>query len=129
MSVSVTDSQAENVIGTNTYFKGKVFLNGALHVDGQYEGEAIEASVVTIGLTGKVKANISAQTVTIGGIVIGNIYATDRVLLLSTAKVHGEIHTAELVVQKGVLYKGNCEVSSLQSEGIVHQIKQLYEAS
>ena len=106
MNVSVTDSQAENVIGTNTYFKGKVFLKGSLHVDGKYEGEAIEASAVTIGLTGKVKANISAQTVTIGGIVIGNIYATDRVLLLSTAKVHGEIHTAELVVQKGVLYRG-----------------------
>ncbi|MFN3247273.1 MAG: polymer-forming cytoskeletal protein, partial [Leptonema sp. (in: bacteria)] len=61
---------------------------------------------------GKVKTNITASTVIVEGIVIGNIYAKNRVMLMPTARILGDITTPELVIQNGVILEGRCMISN-----------------
>ena len=65
-----------------------------------------------IGPQGKIKTNINAISVIIEGLVIGNINATNRVLLMPTAKILGDIKTPELIIQKGVILEGRCAISN-----------------
>ena len=46
------------------------------------------------------------------GLVIGNISATGRVMLMPTAKVLGDIKTPELIIQNGVILEGRCTIAN-----------------
>ncbi len=103
---------ANNVIGENSYFSGKFLINGSLRIDGRFEGKYLQADQLYIGPNGKVKTNINAVSVIIEGLVIGNINATNRVLLMPTAKILGDIKTPELIIQNGVILEGRCTISN-----------------
>jgi cytoskeletal protein CcmA (bactofilin family) len=79
-----------------------------LTIDGKYDGSKLEAGELYVGKTGKVKADIKADFIIVEGIVIGNIHSNNRIILMPTAKVIGNIKTNELIIQKGVVFEGNC---------------------
>jgi cytoskeletal protein CcmA (bactofilin family) len=103
---------ASNVIGENSYFTGTFLINGSLRVDGRFEGKLLQAEQLYIGKTGKLRTNIVAVSVIIEGLVIGNISASSRVLLMPTAKILGDIKTPELIIQNGVILEGRCTISN-----------------
>ncbi|HNK96414.1 MAG TPA: polymer-forming cytoskeletal protein, partial [Leptospiraceae bacterium] len=41
----------------------------------------------------------------------GNIYASERVVLLSTCRLYGDIITPKLFIEEGVLFEGKCTVN------------------
>lgn len=101
-----------NLIGENSYFSGRFLINGSLRIDGRFEGRYLQADQLYIGPTGKIKTNINAVSVIIEGLVIGNINASNRVLLMPTAKIYGDIKTPELIIQNGVILEGRCTISN-----------------
>ena len=103
---------SNNIIGENSYFTGNFYINGSLRIDGRFEGKYLQAEQLYIGPQGKIKTNINAVSVIIEGLVIGNINATNRVLLMPTAKILGDIKTPELIIQKGVILEGRCTISN-----------------
>jgi cytoskeletal protein CcmA (bactofilin family) len=103
---------AVNVIGENSYFSGKFVINGSLRVDGRFEGRSLQAEQLYIGPHGKIRTNIEAASVIVEGLVIGNINATSRVLLMPTARILGDIKTPELIIQNGVILEGRCIVAN-----------------
>ncbi len=103
---------ASNIIGANSYFTGKFIINGSLRVDGHFEGKYLQADQLYIGPTGKIRTNINATSVIVEGLVLGNINATNRVLLMPTAKILGDIKTPELIIQNGVILEGRCTISN-----------------
>ena len=60
------------------------------------------------------------------GIVMGNITATARILLLPTARVLGDIKTPELIIQDGVVLQGRCTISHFQIDNTQQYIEELY---
>jgi cytoskeletal protein CcmA (bactofilin family) len=103
---------ANNVIGENSYFTGTFIINGSLRIDGRFEGKTLQAEHIYIGHSGKLKTNINAVSVIVEGMVIGNITASSRVMLMPTAKVLGDIKTPELLIQNGVILEGRCTISN-----------------
>ncbi|OHD68404.1 MAG: cell division protein [Spirochaetes bacterium RBG_16_49_21] len=103
---------ASNVIGENSYFTGTFVINGSLRIDGRFEGKYLQAEQLYIGALGKIKTNINAVSVIIEGMVIGNINASSRVLLMPTARILGDIKTPELIIQNGVLLEGRCTIAN-----------------
>ena len=100
-----------STIGPNSYFTGRFFINGSLKIDGKFEGKSLQAEQLYIGVTGKVKTNILANSVIVEGVIIGNITARNRVMLLPTAKILGDIRTPELIIQNGVILEGRCMIA------------------
>jgi cytoskeletal protein CcmA (bactofilin family) len=103
---------ANNIIGENSYFTGRFLINGSLRIDGRFEGKYLQADQLYIGPSGKIKTNISAVSVIVEGLVIGNINASNRVLLMPTAKIYGDIKTPELIIQNGVILEGRCTIAN-----------------
>jgi cytoskeletal protein CcmA (bactofilin family) len=110
--LKTTGDVSDNLIGENSYFTGNFHINGSLRIDGRFEGKYLQAEQLYIGRDGKVKTNVSALSVIVEGLVIGNITATNRVLLMPTAKIFGDIKTPELIIQNGVILEGRCTISN-----------------
>ncbi len=109
--VKNSQESSNSSIGQNSFFTGKFYINGSLRIDGKFEGQSLHADQLYVGSTGKVKTNIIAMAVVAEGTIIGNITAKNRVLLLPTAKILGDIKTPELIIQNGVILEGKCNIS------------------
>ncbi len=103
---------ANNVIGENSFFTGNFNINGSLKIDGRFEGKTLQADQIYIGQGGKIKTNINAVSVIVEGLVLGNINASSRVILMPTAMVYGDIKTPELIIQNGVILEGRCTIAN-----------------
>jgi cytoskeletal protein CcmA (bactofilin family) len=56
------------------------------------------------------RGNISGTTVTVGGVVYGNILASERISILDTALVLGDIITRRIQADEGCLVHGRVTV-------------------
>lgn len=98
------------ILGKETSFSGTLAFKKPLQISGDFTGEIISDGYLVISEGAKVKANIKAGTVVVGGTVIGNVTATERLEMLATGKVQGNIRTAKLQIADGVVFDGNCEM-------------------
>ena len=121
-------TKSENVIGRGSFFQGRLALNTNLKIHGKYEGNLLEMNTLSVGKTGRVKANIKANNVIIEGIVIGNILAKVRVLLYPTARILGNIQTPELIIQNGVVFEGKCRITNEKNPSANQLINDLYNS-
>jgi cytoskeletal protein CcmA (bactofilin family) len=120
------DIEANTTIGEESFFQGRFAIRGNLRIDGRFEGEALIVDQLQIGPKAKVKTNIMATIVVVEGVIVGNIAASRRILLLSTARVLGDIKTPELVIQDGVVLEGRCTISHTHLENTQEYIQSLY---
>jgi cytoskeletal protein CcmA (bactofilin family) len=65
--------------------------------------------------------------VVVEGLVIGNISASRRILLLATARVLGDLKTPELIIQDGVILEGRCTISHVRIDDTQGYIESLYD--
>lgn len=114
-----------STIGSGSSFEGKFYISGSLRIDGKFEGEIRTDEELIVGVTGKVKTDISAKSVVIAGTVIGNISAEEEVRLLETGKVLGDITAPAVSMQNGVVVLGHVEITG----GNKKDIRKLIEDS
>lgn len=99
-----------SIVGEGTRFRGELDLNGLLRIDGDYTGTIRTPGKVLVGKNGRAECTIKAGTVVIGGVVKGDIFATEKVIILSTGMIIGNISCPRLIVEEGVLLDGNCAI-------------------
>lgn len=107
------------LLGKGSEFEGKLAFEGKVRIDGTFSGEISTNDLLMVGDGAKVTAEISCGTVIVEGEVIGNIKATSAVELRRPAKVHGDITTPSLVIEKGVVFEGRSRMDELQSSNVV----------
>lgn len=105
-----------SIIGEGARFNGEIELTGLLRIDGDFSGAVWNADRVLIGKTGRVKSSISSRVVVIGGAVMGDVVAKERITLLSTAIVIGTLTAPLLSIEEGVILHGACNVIALSDE-------------
>ncbi|MDH5717757.1 MAG: polymer-forming cytoskeletal protein [Spirochaetia bacterium] len=98
-------------IGEKASFTGEFVLEGSIRIDGVFSGKILSESKVIVGKTGHVKTNIQAKIVVVAGKVDGNIYALESVHLLESAKVYGDIISANLTMDDGVVFEGRARIN------------------
>ena len=104
------------IIGEGTQFNGEFILDGSLRIDGIFMGKILSHSKVLVGPTGHIKTNIQAQNVEVSGRVDGDIYALGVVHLIKGAKIYGDIISANLVIDEGVIFEGRAKINQWQNE-------------
>ncbi len=102
--------KVSTVLGKETAFSGVLEFQRPLQINGRFEGEIITEGILLIGEGAVVKANIKAGTVVVGGEVTGNIEARQKLEMLSSGRVYGNVKTAKLQIADGVVFDGNCEM-------------------
>jgi hypothetical protein len=76
-----------SIIGEGTRFNGELDLNGLLRIDGDFCGTVRTKGKVLVGKNGRAECTVYAGTVVVGGVVKGNIFAEEKVIILSTGVV------------------------------------------
>lgn len=95
-----------SVVGAGMRIVGDVESNGIIKVEGTIEGAVRGARQVLLGRSGTIQGDVHAADVVVGGKVIGNIVATDRVEIQGTASVDGDLSTRSIVVFEGGMING-----------------------
>jgi cytoskeletal protein CcmA (bactofilin family) len=110
----VNAPEITTILGKGSAFDGKLTFEGAVRIDGEFSGEIRTDGVLIIGESADVKADIEAATIVIEGSVRGDLSATESIQINSPAKVHGNLATPSLEIQKGSLFEGNCQMGGQQ---------------
>jgi len=115
-----SSAKLETVIGADSTITGELVIQGTVRVDGSVEGD-IRADWVIVGETGRIRGNVQARMMVVGGRIDGNIDASEIVELKSKAQIFGEICTAKLTVSEGALFDGQSSMKRKKetSEGQV----------
>ena len=115
-TVTYSGDQIETIIGRDTFFKGSINAGGTIRIDGKFEGDISSTSDAIIGETGNITAQVKARNATVAGVITGNMDITEKLELLSSAKLYGDIKVGVLIIGEGATFKGACEMR--QDSGI-----------
>ncbi|MDR2758822.1 MAG: polymer-forming cytoskeletal protein [Spirochaetaceae bacterium] len=104
------DFSINTIIGPDTSVYGDVESGGFTRVDGNLRGNLNARGRVIVGEKARIKSNISGTSITIGGVVYGNVFASERLIILSTGLVLGDIVTRRIQADEGCLVHGRVTV-------------------
>ena len=85
---------------------GEIHVEGTVRIDGRLDGEIQTKGQVIIGEDGLVQGTITAGTVISSGRIKAKVTASERVQLLKTATLIGEVHTPVLIMEEGARIQG-----------------------
>jgi len=101
--------ELQALLGKGTEFKGNLQFEGRVRIDGKVTGQIAGDDVLILGPTAEIRADIEVGTLIVrGGTIWGEVKAKKLVELYAPAKVHGNIRTAQLYMDKGVTFDGRC---------------------
>jgi cytoskeletal protein CcmA (bactofilin family) len=101
-------------IGQGIRIKGEVTGSEDLYMDGVVDGKLnLTNGSLTIGPNGTVKADVNAREVIVHGRIDGKVTGRDKVQLMSTCHVTGEVQTERLAIEEGALLRGKVEAGKL----------------
>ena len=86
----------------------QISFDGVLHLEGFVSANIRSNCGTLVTGGGLIDGNIDVGAAYIDGSVIGNIRATERVVLYSEAKVAGNIISPALSTKPGALFEGDC---------------------
>lgn len=111
----------------DTAIKGELNFKGSFRIDGHFKGKIDSDTMLIIGESGKLDADVMIGYMVIDGEVKGNIQATERVEIHSHGRVIGTITTPKLIVEEGAYLEATCQTTDklpLQSPDKLGPVKE-----
>jgi len=100
-------------LGPGLRIKGEITGNEDLKLDSKVEGLiSIGGFRLTVGPTAHINGDIVAREAMISGEVTGDIRACDRIEIVKSASIVGDLSTAKIVIEEGAYFKGGVEIGS-----------------
>jgi len=104
-------------LGPSLRVKGDLTGTEDLLVDGAIEGMIqLNEHKLTVGMAGKLKADINAREVVVYGCVQGNVHGTGRIEIKKGGSVIGDLRTAQVLIDDGADFKGSIEIDKTETE-------------
>lgn len=104
------------VIGTDAKFKGELSFEKGVRIEGSFEGQIRSKGTLHVAEGAQVSATVEAMNVKIEGECKGNIIVSEKLQLLATAKMEGDLRTNRLEIADGAIFVGNVVVGQLATE-------------
>jgi len=104
----------DSLIGRHTEILGDVRFSGGLHVDGRIKGTvSVPAAgaqdgtaTLSVSESGAIEGDIRVPNVILNGLVLGDVYASERLVLNARARVTGNVHYKILQMEPGATING-----------------------
>jgi len=114
---SATPSSPSSIGRSNSYLgpglriKGEIIGNEDLKLDCKVEGLiSIGGFRLTVGPSAHLNGDIVAREAVISGEVNGDIRAADRIEIMKSASIVGDLTTAKIMIEEGAYFKGGVEI-------------------
>ena len=100
------------LVGPNIIIDGTLSGSEPVLIEGTIRGKVNLASDLRVGTKARVEATVHARNVIVEGKVTGDISADDRVELVASATVDGNIKAPKIVVAEGAKFRGAVDMGS-----------------
>ena len=108
MAFRSDDISINTLVGSGSFVKGDMKVNGFIRIDGDIDGNLETDGAVIISEKARFRGNLTAKSVIVGGIIIGDITAKEGVKLLSSSAVVGNIISRRVQMEDKVIFHGHC---------------------
>ena len=108
MALKVDDISINTIIGKGSSITGNLKINGFVRLDGDIDGNLETDGNIIIGDSARIKGDVKAKAVIVGGIVVGNILAQESAKLLSNSAVLGDVISRKVQVEDKATFHGHC---------------------
>jgi cytoskeletal protein CcmA (bactofilin family) len=102
-------------LGAGTNYHGKLHFQGAVRIDGNFQGEVVSEGTLVIGQDAVVDGQVKVGQLVLSGRIKGEVEAKNKVVLHKTANLQGNIRTPVLVVEEGAVLEGELVMGSLDT--------------
>lgn len=107
------------LVGLGSSVKGDAVVHGFFRVDGDYQGAITTEGRILVSPSGRVKGTLMGRNIVVSGVVKGDLYATERITLLASALVVGNLYAPRIQMERGVLVEGYCcSTPRIREEGV-----------
>ncbi len=113
-SVPTASGDLNALLGRGSEFEGKLTFEGTVRIDGKFTGTIVTNDVLVVGEGAKISAEITCGTIIVHGEIAGNVKAKIAVELHHPARVKGNIETPSLMIEKGVIFEGQCKMDGVE---------------
>jgi cytoskeletal protein CcmA (bactofilin family) len=110
MAQHLEDFSINTFVGAHAKLNGDLETDGFTRIDGAIRGSLAVKGRIIIGESARLYSAVSGTAVTIGGVVRGSVLASERLTVLSTAIVLGDIITRRIQADEGCLIHGRVRV-------------------
>jgi len=114
----IEESKITGFFDKETEIKGDLRFKGTFRVDGVFKGKIDSGSILIVGDSGRVEADVKIGHIIINGEIKGNITASEKVEVNSNGKVYGTIISPKLVVEEGAYLEANCHTTDKSSQPV-----------
>ena len=98
-------------IGKSIIINGELSGSEDLTIEGRVDGKIeLRDHVLTVGASGRIKAQISAKSIVILGEVAGNLTATEKVDIKEKGSVEGDIVAPRVAIADGSHFRGSIDM-------------------
>jgi cytoskeletal protein CcmA (bactofilin family) len=99
-------------IGANVTIEGTLTGSEPIVVEGTVRGKIDLAADLRVGTKARIEATVHARNVIVEGKLTGDVSADDRVELVASATVDGNIKAPKIVVAEGAKFRGSVDMGS-----------------
>jgi len=105
-----SNGKIQTVLGRGSTFSGTIVAEGGARIDGSFEGNLTVKGPLVVGEGARIKADITAEAVSVAGSVKGNITAK-RVDILGTGRIYGDLITGSFTTEEGGFLRGQVRMT------------------
>ena len=87
--------------------EGDFISEGDVVIEGEVAGTVKTKAHLQVGGSARITANVAAKSAVVAGTVVGNLTVEDRLELLESSSVEGDIQTSVLSIAPGVRVNGH----------------------
>ncbi|HEV7768578.1 MAG TPA: polymer-forming cytoskeletal protein [Thermoanaerobaculia bacterium] len=99
-------------VGPNVTIEGTLSGSEPIVIEGTVRGKINLSADLRVGTKARVEATVHARNVTVEGKLTGDVSADDRVELVSSATVDGNIKAPKIIVAEGAKFRGSVDMGS-----------------
>ncbi len=101
--------ERESVIAPELTIEGKIEGSGHVRIAGKFKGDVNVNGNLTIEMNASLTGQVNAKAIIVAGELNGNILGAEKVELLETGVVNGDIKTGSLTVASGSRMRGQVD--------------------
>lgn len=103
----------DTIIGAETTIEGSIRLKTSLRVEGKIIGEVECDGDVIIGKEGSIEPKIKAKNIIVSGIVKGDLYASEKLHILTGGSFSGKAKMNGIIIEEGGQFNGESSMNQV----------------
>ncbi len=97
-------------LGEGTRVRGELAFEGAVRIDGHFEGRLRSPSTLILGPGAEVHADVEVRELVVHGTLRGAVKGAKRVTIHADGRVWADLQTDRLAVEPGAVFEGKCSM-------------------